>query len=435
MRYKNTYMKYKRGRFPFALKCVLLFFFLFDIYFSEAFGLPTWFTSRRLSLILMLIVAISNGKFRVISQIVTSQKSVVNIIMLHVFLLSYSVVILLIAGWGIGEHILIHIIKFLIIAIFGAEVFCNFFDNLDEMFKALVVVTTIQAIFIISFLFFGPIQQVIDNFIGMGDIYLKFRSSGYATGIACVAAMGVLRMTPGIAACIYYILYDKAHSGKWIILFSFLALSAIMLARTGLIIVGLGLFVLLNRARKESGRLFVKIICGLLMLSLLTICSIYFFNLEDKILIFLSRTIRLLNKGLGDDFFITYFGKGTNSSTVFPELTWKIFLGTGIMRGTSGNGVQIHADGGYICLLVGYGIPIALFFYVFMFKNMYRSLERLENKNFKTVMFFMLVYIFIGEAKEFFIYDNFAISIFFSLLLLYDKDKYLTRENTREGFY
>ena len=76
----------------------------------------------------------------------------------QLLLFTYAATILVTIGFGNGERLAIHIIKFLLIALLGAVAFSCVFTDLDELMQSLVIVMTVQALIIFLFIFNSTLQ-------------------------------------------------------------------------------------------------------------------------------------------------------------------------------------------------------------------------------------------------------------------------------------
>jgi hypothetical protein len=143
------------------------------------------------------------------------------------------------------------------------------------------------------------------------------------------------------------------------------------------------------------------------------------FNLHDQLEKIFTRLIQLQRRGLWDGFFESYFSVGENR---IPEISIKTIIGTGIASGTSGNGVYINADGGFVRSYVSMGLILAIVNYSLIFGLLVKGI-RLANdrpKIFLGVLVALLL--LIGELKEPFIYKYYFMSIIFAMFVFFERD-------------
>ena len=127
-------------------------------------------------------------------------------------------------------------------------------------------------------------------------------------------------------------------------------------------------------------------------------------------------------------FFEGYFAGKT---TIIPNVSWKTILGTGITSGVSGNGVAVNVDGGYLRLYVAFGLPLAIVFYVFLYYKLFRAAKSMPDSRLKNVLLLFLVIIIIGEFKEYVIFQQYMLCIFYTAAILASMDA-IKKEKTME---
>lgn len=406
----------------------LMFFFLFDMDFTRNLGLPTWVTGRRTVLFLLLILVLIQKRGRLCMRVNRFSERMVRSLALALscFFL-YTLAILLYAGWGSGEHLQIHIIKMLLITVLGAQIISEYFGESQRLFKALCRASAVQGMVILLFLAFPTVQVTTDSLLNNVEHYLRLRSGGYATGIACAAAPGALRMAPGLISGIVLLLTERRSTAKWMLYTVLTACGMALIARTGLILAALGILVIILE-RKPNLRVTSGIVGSILALAFIALLLVRILNLTDTLTYYLQRAQRLLEKGLQDDFFGNYTGR-TDSSTVIPRISIETVIGTGIISGISGNGIRINVDGGFIRLLTGFGIPVGICFYLFLLRFFSRAAMHFKSHHSRLVMVMMSVYIFLGEVKEYFVFDLYALCLFCAMLLLLDKSHWEERND------
>ena len=267
------------------------------------------------------------------------------------------------------------------------------------------------------------LQIEIDRFLGVEEMNADYRLRGYMTGFACSTSRGVLRLTTGLIGCVYFLLKDRKHTGKYIFYFATIGVVATILGRTGLFVSGIGiLFICLSSAKRDFTA-FVKIISALATLIILAIAIVQGFGLSDAVNELFARLLKLFDLGLYEGFFKSYFGQAEGSATVVPPLSIETMIGIGVTSGVSGNGITVNVDGGYARLYAALGLPVAIAFYLTLFVLMAKSIRAIKDVKVKTTMLFMFVYIFaIGEVKEYFVLEGYSLSLFFGLILLHDRE-------------
>ncbi|MBQ8319650.1 MAG: hypothetical protein IJX81_02115 [Clostridia bacterium] len=411
------------------LKSFVVFLFLFEFNCS-VFGLPTFVTTRRVAVGIMFLHVLLCSSLKRTPR-TTSATYYKKIILLQALMLAYAAILLIVIGRGSGEHVFNRIATFFLVGIFGAYIISRYFSSLEELMKTLLIACLVQAFFIVLFALVPTIGDRVDRFIGLYEGNASLNRRGYLTGFACSAAPGMLCMVPGFAACIYFILKRPNKEFFFVALFSVLVFAATMIARTGLVIGLIGLFLIwLGGGKTKKGR-GIKILLMFLGIFLFGFTFIVVFGLGDKITSLFNRVVDLLREGLWGDFFAAYFGQVAGSKTVIPPISLETIVGTGILSGTSANGVTVNVDGGFVRVYTALGLPMAIISYLSLFGNSIQAARKLSDPVFKYTMIFMVAYLFVGEFKEFFLYNGLAIATFFGMLLLYDKDS-IKKERERK---
>ncbi|MBO4897228.1 MAG: hypothetical protein J5590_02890 [Clostridia bacterium] len=402
--------------FVFLMKTAVVFFFLFEINCS-VFGLPTYITTRRLAVLVMLIhTFFVHGK--IYRDTTANNRSFVVMVIFQFFILIYAAMLMFVIGRGKGENVFDSILRFLFIIIIGTYAMSHYFKNLDEMMKVILAATLIQAAIIILFAFVPGIQHTVNNFIGVDESVEALQTRGYHTGLACSAAPGVLRMIPGYAACIYFI-NKKGMSVYYVILYFTLVFCATIVARTALVLAAVGfVFIIVGNIRAKGAK-GIGVIFVILFVFAAAYLMKYLFVNNDTLAALFNRLIDLYNDGAYNSFFATYLGKAKDSASVLPPISPKTMIGTGVTSGMSANNVFVNFDGGYARIYVALGLPLAIFMYLFTLINMVSATRKVEDTAVKYTLLFMIAYLFIGEFKEFFLYNGLALSIFYSILKLY----------------
>jgi len=197
---------------------------------------------------------------------------------------------------------------------------------------------------------------------------------------------------------------------------------ATLMARTGLVFLGMGMAYLLVGTGKIGIKASLKAIGYLAVIVIIALIAVRIFNLDDMLLGLFWRLVDLFERGFYNSFFRKYIGDVDNATAVLPPLSWETLLGTGITSGTSGNGIYVNIDGGFARLYVALGLPMACIFYLCMSYNMYLPIKRTQGFNYKLFLICMAVYILvIGEFKEYFIYESYAVAIYLVIIMLKEK--------------
>ncbi len=399
----------------------LLFFFIYDIYKS---ALPTVITSRRMVILIGLgIIVVRNLGKLPISKLFLMNKYLKSVWYLNGIVLLYSTILYMFIGRGDGHHILNDSIVFIYVVLGGCFVFFNLYNNFNDFISGLLTVTLIQAVIIFMFFFMPSLQNISDSFFEFPEYALIFRARGYYTGISCAGAPGMFKLIPGIFACIYFLQEKNKSVVKYGLYFVFISVASIIIARSGLVIVLIGLIMLVMIRGKDIGvKKKLKIVFLFIFLFLIALIVIYVYGLNDALSSVFWRLLRLKEVGLYEGFFKFYIGRGEFSHSVLPPIIKETIIGTGITSGTSANGITIIMDGGYARLYVALGLPMAIVFYILFFTSIFKSVYAISDVIVRKSFLFLAICYPICEFKEYFIYSNYLLCIYLSVYLLYFKE-------------
>ena len=352
------------------------------------------------------------------------------LLLLTFFLLLYCEALVLMLGTDKPhETVSWYLMLLLIYGISGFIVFINLFDNIEDFFRIILIASVIQGLIIMAGMFVPGASEIIDNLYintKVGWDYAYMRIYGYPGGINCITSTGSMQLSLGLVSCIYF--YTKKVSVKWpyMVLYLFMSFCATAVARTGLVIAILGLLYLLHTL-SNAGKL--KTISFILFVAIAAIFVVSSFGLLDSLTDQFMRLTALSDQGLSASFLDYYLQKGDFSGTVgIPELSWKTIIGTGITSGTTGHGVYVNADGGFMRLYAGMGLPLAIVFYFVLFRSYFRTCKKINLFQLRNIGWFFLIYLVVGELKEPFIifkrYPVILILVFF--YLVYEQEYNIT---------
>lgn len=291
--------------------------------------------------------------------------------------------------------------------------------SFDAFMKAILTVSLLQTFFVWLCLLSPSARGIIDRLFLYNVEHEEFREL-YAGGIACITAPGCIKYSLGFVSCIYYILNTKGIKFiLFILVFILLSITATMIARTGLLIALTGvLFLLLAGCRNFKISYFLAVMS---VISIVTAILVYMAsNNVDFVIERFTRLLYLFDVGV-DDAFLNSYVDGTN--TVIPPITVKTLYGTAVFSGTSGNGVYVNADGGFVKNYVAFGlIATVLFYIIFFYKTIRLCFNYKVIKN-RIVMLFFMTMIMIAEFKEWIIFDMYMLCIFCTTAILLERDE------------
>jgi len=394
----------------FIIKCMFLFFYVYSLSIE---GLPPQISTER---VVVFVLAFYRIFFELKSNHEKKIKTIADhyfdyFVFFQLFLLLYTIILFVFVGRGSGDLILNSIINFLCFGVLAYWGFSFLFKSFHEFLTALLVISIFQSIVVLFGMLSPKFVQLLYRYNGNRSFwnYEVMANGGYHVGLACITSTGALKLSLGYIPCVYDLITRKKHFLPIVIFFILLTFSATAVARTGLFISFVALFfIFFFKARNNGFRKFYIFLVFSLLLSA-GIWVIRYFGLSSQLIVQFSRLNSLIEKG-SQSFFDAYFWGDT---TVIPRISWKTILGTGIVSGTSGNGVTINADGGFIKTYCALGLPMAILYYGFILYLLLKMTLKDKLKEVKWVSIFMIIVLIMGEFKEFFFYMRFYLVCFF----------------------
>lgn len=420
-----SYIEYSDNYKPSIVKTVVKVAILFAYIYNSA--VVSVFTCENLAIIAgFMLVAFCNRKliFRRSNSTVVNSKS---LLLLISFLLIYCEVLVLAFGTDKPHETVSWYLLFLLIyGISGFIVFVNLFENIEEFFRVLLIVSIIQGLIIIAGMFVPGVADVIDGlYINsmVGWDYAYMRMYGYPGGINCITSTGSMQLSLGLISCIYFFIKKSTVRWPYMILYLFLSFCVTAVARTGLLIAVLGILYLLQISSFTRK---LKMISFILFVIITLIVILNSLGMLDSLTEQFVRLTTLKDDGLSAAFLDYYLQRGDFSGKVgIPGISWETIIGTGITSGTTGHGVYVNADGGFMRLYAGMGLPLAIIFYFSFFKACYKSCRDISSFQLRSVGWFFVIYLIIGELKEpFIIFKRYPIIMFLVFLyFVYEKER------------
>ncbi len=371
--------------FPFLIKLVLIFSFLFDVNFINLPGL----TTARLSLIFLLIYSIL-FKFK-ISRACLNALGVVIFVFLVCFL-QYL---------GSRESTQIsRIIWFAMYGIITPMLLSQGLKDPKEFFILITVACTLQALIAI-FSFINPSIKAMlynlviftVNFDEKQTLRAVALSSAGGASLSVVQSFGVIS---GIFLLKYY--SPKFMHGMFLVLGIFFStLSTFIIGRTGLVVSLLAIMVYLLSLKFK-----LKTIAFLVSVIIL-VTQIDLIQLTDKLMKDVDGfNIELFTAWIENAFIIKDNATSEDlSSMPVPPISFETIIGTGrvtdINLGVNASG---H-DSGYIQAYYSMGLILATFFYL-SYAFFLTKLIRFSNFS---ILYFLLLMLFLLEVKEPFIFQ------------------------------
>ncbi|ADY12104.1 hypothetical protein SpiBuddy_0266 [Sphaerochaeta globosa str. Buddy] len=274
------------------------------------------------------------------------------------------------------------------------------FDDELQFCRALGIAGTIQSIIVIMSALIPLIRTLLQEIQNIDFSRYNYRIFGL--GIA--GSGGSIYLFCGLFAIAYWIICTKKIS-IWLTLIYIINFFAITLVgRTGFyaaIIVSLCLFIIVGRngVWKPSalfGWSFFILIGMIFLYNYVT--SVFESNTEV-----LLYTFRRLGEGFNYSDSETIEKLSLWNDRIIPLSFRTLFIGTGVTRGYSYDGLLVSHDGGYAKRYMSIGLVMALYSYVIYYNYLRKMIKRITGK--KGIIVICLLIMLVIEYKEPFMYQ------------------------------
>lgn len=424
--YKEGFGLFKTVRY--LISSLLLFLYIFE-FPTEQWGLPSFITSRRIAVTILAFLVFARFLIGKHKNDKTNNNGLNLVflnrfIVLNCFLLFYTLILYVAIG-GIGNMVYEDIVKLLLFGIVPVFLFVRYFADVDEFVNCLLIAIFVQSLVICLCLADPAFASSIDELFVAPEAmeYVALHRTQYAGGIACITAPGLFKFSIGLIACTYKIM--KTKRVIFMALYLYLSLIATMISRTGLFVSIAGLMIIVAFfVHSNNVAWLLKTLIALSLLFFLGVFLLEILNLSDFVALRLARFGKLKN-GLKAGFFDGYFYGKDNS---YPPFDLRTIIGTGIVSGESNNGVTIYADGGFVRLFAAFGLPLCILFYCFFFYMIFKLSINMKRHVLKYTLFYFFLVFLMGEFKEYTIFKEYMVCIFFTMCFLEEK-KLLKKEN------
>jgi len=371
-------------------------------------------------LLLMALFTNYSAESKWIVKLSTSCKVAMNIYTLIFLLFIHVCIISLSIGIGAdGKSMVPALVNMFFFSFLPLWALIRINDSFHVFMKLLLMVSLLQTFFVWLCLLSPSVRSIIDRLFLYNVEHEEFREF-YAGGIACITAPGCIKYSLGFVSCIYYILNTKGFKFIiFILVFILLSITATMIARTGLLIALTGiLFLLLAGCRNFKISYFLSVMSVIIIVTAILVYMAS--NNVDFVIERFTRLLYLFDVGVDDAFLNSYVDGAT---TVIPPVTGKTLYGTAVFSGTSGNGVYVNADGGFVKNYVAFGLIANVLFYIIFFYKTIKLCFNYKVINNRIVMLFFMTMILIAEFKEWIIFDMYMLCIFCTAAILLERDE------------
>lgn len=384
------------------------------------FGLPAQLHSLRLSAMIIVfwgvVKFIKNNHIAYFDKNNPTYRSWVSYVKVIIALFIYSILLMILIGKGDGFTFFDCMLNIVLFTLPVTWAFTKIFDNVSQFMHVLLFVGILQSLIIIYCLLDDSFALFLDLTFNVSETdYTAVHRGGYAGGLGCITAPGVIKYSTGLIACVY--LYVRDNKVRYFIIFTVFAILSSMIARTGILIdIACLVAIVLSQNNVRKFAMFLIVLCAIIVV----ICTILSSgNLDSFLSERYARVMNLQETGVKEGFFNHYFN---GEDTSFPPLNFDMILGTGVVSGKSANGYIINVDGGPLRVYSAVGIIFFILVYYFLLKQLIRIPNFLTTKAAKITMRLYMVILLISDFKEITFFVVYTMCIFYTCALLFSKD-------------
>jgi len=405
--------RYESG---FWLKCILLFFFIYEVALN---GIPTLFSSRKFAYLMIFVVFIFEYQFmRQRRQAVYGGK-IKEFFVFELMVTSFSYIWVLWRASLFSHHLpggeaknpIASIVYFVMIGLFGAIFLQYLFRSFKEFMRAITVISLWQCAFIF-------VEGISQRFKEILDIYIYNESVQYlqesrASGLGATGSWVSVLLFFGIFASGYFVLTEKSTIKYWLEIMVIL-LAQFFTGKTGLFCAIICIFYILWVKSGKFRHIATRSIKYGLVLLFVAIIGVAVLSGARSGLAqsLISNSVeRLFSKGA----YITesgggFFGAFFSQQTVVP-LSWDSLLGYGYSRNISINGVLYRHDSGYINRYVSDGLIMAAIEYLALLSLMLGVCKSIADIKLRKYVKLLIGLLFLIEIKEPYIYQYVSVAV------------------------
>ena len=401
----------------------------FFIIFGFVFEMPliSFFTTRRVSILLMIIYLIINkGKVRIYTKKINK-----NVLYASFFCFVICLGITLVNNIGLirksgnnyfEAYYIIYEILYILIA--GVYVVTSF-ESLKKFAQIYISIMLIQSFIVYIAAISYPFRQFLyDNFYFEDDRFASTIKWGTRIiGLDLYASLGSIILFSGCVLLVTLALNNSIENALFIVEYIIIMIATMLVGRTGFYFEIILLIVYLILERKIT-----KKIINIFIIGMLSIIGLQF--IMSKINPTIAQKL------------VEWIGEAFNSSTRYdtintiqsmkvPQFSSSMWFGTNVTLGYLPNGQAMFSDSGYLKMYCALGIIGAIIYYgAFLLLFLSNRVIKLEKRN-KIYIYILIVVSFVIEYKEPFFYKYIYAWITYSVLLF--QNNTLSNEVKRNG--
>lgn len=388
---------------------ITFFFFVYDVQLK---GLPTLFSSRKLSLVFLLflsvfyykkksgfvlrITGLSNGKGAIYKNYLISM----------IFVWCYSVLIALFHDRMGESYVDAKNLAFFLLYSVAAPFFLkNIFGDREELFKTLIFVGLLQSSIVYALFVSSGLRVVFDQVFRtdarFGYTSINVKVLGLGSGGAALSVLLFLSLYS-----IGYFLFMEVNVITNILMYVYILGAALLTGRTGFFAgILLGLIILGKRILLHiKGKTVLKLVSAFFVVVMMAGLAFGFAMrnevLRDKIMQTLGHLKISETISTRSDSSFFYFISKMN----LPELSPELLYGAGYGRGISLTGIDVQNDIGYVQRFFSLGLVFGTVFYLSNLICFWKMSFKMEDVHFRFYYRILIFTLFILEFKESFFY-------------------------------
>lgn len=392
-------------------KSLLLFFFIYDIALQ---GVSTKFSSRKVAFVIVTFIFLyqCHGKIsgtKRIIELYVIEIAVCVVSFLHVFMRAFLNEL---NQSNFAEYPFV--VYFILFGLLAPICFTCIFQSIEEFFKALILATILQSIFVIIEFWCWPMRIWLSKHI-YTTTNILYTDPQRATGLGASGAQLSVWLFFGIFASGYFLITRKGQIKYWGSIF-LIFIAQFLSGRTGLYLGIIHVFIILffydgKKQKIMSGNV-VAIGGAVIILGMALMGGVGKLSSLSELINRTTNITRIIGQG---SFMDQFTARG------IPSLNLNTVLGYGVIGGITNDGSIWHHDSGYLKRYVADGIIMAILEYVFFLILLLGIWKKIENSLLRKYTFGLIWIVFIIEIKEPFMYYYSSSALTLCILMLSGK--------------
>ena len=413
----------KLDRISFVAKTFFLFFFLYDVVFM---GVPTLFSTRKISFVVFVVWALVLFLFANVRKELFEYETFRNVYIALAVVTAISVPYTIFRArfHGVldtaGAEYPVSVF-FILYCLIAPVAISYIYRSREEFCRSVMFVTFAQSIFVLFEFKTARFKDFLTKVVDDSNANIKFIDDKRATCLGASGSMATVMLAFGVWITGWYII-RQVDKISWIWLcWLILALSIVaefLCGKTGFYISVLNLIIILIMylARVEApGRAWRNI--GIVLGSFGLIFGLWYGFYGSKVYEIKEKFRHVFNLsvefGSSKYSFWTRFNEGD-----IPPMSLDVLFDLGIFRGDTNNGLSIHHDGGYVQRFVAEGVLFAALEYILLFVLIGLLIYQIEGIRSKLYFWVLTIALFVIEFKEPFIYKYAPVAMIMSVLFM-----------------